>query len=78
MRSRFWIETTLSGSSAALFLLTLVWRDWIEALTGFDPDHGNGSLEFVMAAALLALALISARLARREYRQRLTDSPQIG
>lgn len=77
MRPRFWIETTLSASSAALFVLTLVWRNWIEAMTGFDPDHRNGSLEIVIAAALLALALISARLARREYRQRLTDRLQL-
>jgi len=39
VRGRFWLETALASLCGFLAVLTLVWRDWIEALTGFDLDH---------------------------------------
>jgi hypothetical protein len=48
--------------------LTLVWRDWIERLTGLDPDSGSGSVEWAIVAALLALAVWLITLATREWR----------
>jgi len=77
LRTRFWIESTISASSSALFLLTLFWRDWIEALTGFDPDHRSGLLEIAVAAALLAITLTSGHLARRDRRQDLKGRLQL-
>jgi hypothetical protein len=46
VRKRFWLEAGLAMLTGALAIITLFWRDWIEALTGFDPDHQNGSLEW--------------------------------
>ncbi|MDQ3935006.1 MAG: ABC transporter permease [Actinomycetota bacterium] len=69
LRTRSLIETALATASAALFALTLVFPEWIEATTGLDPDGGSGALEFAIAAALLLVAVGSALLARRGHRQ---------
>ena len=69
LQRRFRIEAILGGLSAVLFVLTLVFPAWIEALTGLEPDAGSGELEFLTAGALLLVALASALLARRDYRR---------
>jgi hypothetical protein len=65
----FWIEAVLAGVSGFLFLLTLVWRDWIEGVFGWDPDHHNGSLEWLLVAALLLCAVTFGALARTRWRR---------
>jgi hypothetical protein len=50
-----------------LGLLTIFWHDWIEALTGWDPDHGDGSAEWLVVAGLLAAAIVMGLLARRHW-----------
>ncbi len=67
LRTRFWIEAVVAGVGFALFVLTLVTREWIEILTGLDPDGGSGALEFGFAIALLSVATISATFARRTF-----------
>ena len=37
------IEVSLAVLTGILGVLTLLWRDWIEALTGWSPDHHSGS-----------------------------------
>lgn len=65
--TRYWIELALAVVGGLLFLLTLVSREWIEILTGWDPDGGSGALELAIALGLLAAAAVSALLARRDY-----------
>jgi len=65
--TRFWIEAVVAGIGALLFVLTLITREWIEILTGLDPDGGSGAVEFGLAIGLLAVAALSAWFARRTY-----------
>jgi hypothetical protein len=57
-----------------LFLLTLLWHDWIEAF-GFDPDHHSGLLEWSIVVTFLAMAMVSGTLARLEWLRPLKLSP---
>jgi hypothetical protein len=70
LRVMFWIESIAGGFAAALGLLTVFWRDWIEAVFGVDPDHHNGSLEWIVVIALFAIAAACGMLAR-VHRQRI-------
>lgn len=65
---RFWFEAAVGAVGTILFVLTLVTREWIEALTGWDPDGGSGALEILIATSLLAIATISILAARRTHR----------
>jgi hypothetical protein len=69
LRRRARCEIVLAGVGFGLFALTLVYPEWIEALTGFEPDAGSGALEFAVAGALLLVALVSAALASRDHRR---------
>lgn len=64
----FWIEVAVGAAACGLFLVSLVWRDWIELLTGAEPDGGGGAVEWSTVAALLATSLACSALARRGRR----------
>jgi hypothetical protein len=81
LRRRLRIESGLAVASAALFAVTFVFPDWIEALTGLNPDAGSGAAEFVVSAILLLGSVWAATLARRDHRRLAIDgrpSPQDG
>lgn len=67
--ARFWIEMIAAVVGSALFLLTLVSQEWIEELTGFSPDGGNGAFEVALPLVLLAIAASSSVAAIRVYRR---------
>jgi hypothetical protein len=46
----------LVWSCGGLALLTLFWPDWIERLTGYDPDQHEGSVEWLIMIAILSTA----------------------
>jgi hypothetical protein len=37
-------------------VFTIFWPDWIEALTGYDPDQHDGTVEWPIVLALLSSA----------------------
>lgn len=74
-RIRFWAETALASVTAALFLLTLVSREWIELFFGADPDGGNGSVEWVVVTVLLVACAASFGVARAEWRRSPVRAP---
>jgi hypothetical protein len=65
----FWIESVAGSVTGFLAILTLVWRDWIEGVFGYDPDHHNGSFEWELVIACALLTVLFAALARREWRR---------
>jgi hypothetical protein len=67
--ARFWFEAITGAVGLVLFIVTLFSREWIEELTGWDPDNGNGSLEIFIAFGLLAISAGSFFFARRDYRR---------
>ena len=69
VRARFWVEAGLALLSGCLALLTLFTRDWVEALTGFDPDQHDGSFEWMIVFGLFAAFLILSLAARAEWRR---------
>jgi hypothetical protein len=50
-------------------VLTLVWAEWIELLTGLDPDNGSGSAEWMIVAVSATAAISFAVLSRHEWRR---------
>jgi hypothetical protein len=63
------IEVLLATVSVALAVTTILWDEWIEFVFRVEPDRGDGSLERVIAAALLVLAFCFAVRARRTWRR---------
>ena len=81
LRVRFWVEAGLAALQAAAGtyapLFTLFTGDWIEALTGFDPDNHNGSFEWMIVAALALVCILLSIAARADWR-RLRSSALAG
>jgi hypothetical protein len=69
LKRRLNLETALAAATAVLAIVTLITREWIEALTGWDPDHGNGAVEWLIVAVLLAATVALGTLARSDYRR---------
>ena len=69
LRMQAKIETGIAILAGALFLLTLITREWIEALTGWDPDHGNGSLEWLIVIVLAVIAIALGMRARSDWQK---------
>jgi hypothetical protein len=69
MTMRLAIQLGLAVLSAVLFLVTLVWHDWIEVVFGVEPDQGSGALEWILVAALAVAAVLFGLLARAEWRR---------
>ena len=65
---RIRLEVILGVTAGLVSVVTLLWPDWIEAVTGASPDGGDGTLEWVVvgACALVSGALLV--LARTELR----------
>ena len=47
-RARFYVESALAVAFALVTALLLWHPDWIEVLTGADPDHGSGAAEWAL------------------------------
>jgi hypothetical protein len=71
VRIRFGVEVALAVLTAALAVLTLISREWIELLFGFDPDNGSGALEWAIVVALVIASAALALIARWDWRRHI-------
>lgn len=62
------IEIILSAVLAVATILTAVWPDWIEGLTGWDPDGGDGRAEWLIVVVLAVITVVVTVVARRDLR----------
>jgi hypothetical protein len=62
------LETAVALFAGMLGILTIFWHDWIEALTGWDPDQHNGTVEWIVVVGLLAVSAAIGLVARRHWR----------
>ncbi|MFI7407658.1 ABC transporter permease [Streptomyces sp. NPDC049627] len=69
VRMRAWVETVAAAICGILFVVTLVWRDWIERVFGVSPDLGSGALEWAIIVLALCATLAFSLLARSEWRR---------
>ena len=76
LNHRFWVEAIMATVSAAVFLVTLLWQDWIEIVFRADPDRHSGSLEWLIVAVAFAGTAIFSILAHAEWRRAPRAVPQ--
>jgi hypothetical protein len=69
VRPRFWLELTCGLLAIALFVTTLITREWIELIFGTGADGGSGTLELAITFGPLAVSLLSGGLAVDELRR---------
>jgi hypothetical protein len=69
MPRRVLAESTLAILATALAVVTAINAEWIEWLTGLDPDGGSGALEWGIVVVLSLGAVVAGALARRDLRR---------
>ncbi len=67
MRFRFWLEISMATVTGILFVITMIWRDWIEIVFNVSLDNGTGSFEWLIVGVLLAVTITLSVLARYEW-----------
>jgi hypothetical protein len=55
------LEMVVASCAGILGVLTIFWHDW-------DPDHHNGSVEWIIVVVLLAISVGIGLLARRDWK----------
>ncbi|GLS20326.1 hypothetical protein GCM10007874_33430 [Labrys miyagiensis] len=65
----FWVEVGLAAITGLLAFITPVFPDWIEVLTGWDPDQHDGSVEWTIVVGLFVVTIALIAAATYEWRR---------
>jgi H+/Cl- antiporter ClcA len=65
---RIGLETAIALFAGALGVLAVLSHDWIEGLTGWNPDQHSGAFEWLIVVVLLGIATVLGAVARRDWR----------
>jgi uncharacterized membrane protein len=68
-RRRFWLEIGLASVTGLLALITPIFPDWIEFVSGWDPDQHDGSVEWLIVVGLFVVTAVMLVLAALEWRR---------
>jgi uncharacterized membrane protein len=68
-RRVFWVEIGLAAITGVLALITPIFPDWIEVVSGWDPDQHDGSMERMIVFGLFVITLAMVALAAVEWRR---------
>src|ERR1700730_10565363 len=68
-RRLFWVEIGLAAIAGLLALITPIFPDWIEFVSGWDPDQHNGSVEWMIVVGLFVVTVVMVALAAIEWRR---------
>jgi hypothetical protein len=82
IRRLFWVQVSAATITGTLALTTAIapdWiaaaivQNWIELVSGWNPDHGDGSVEWLIiwfiTAGLCFVTVVLAAAAAREWRR---------
>jgi hypothetical protein len=69
VKIQVWLESTIAAVGGLLVILTLIWPDWIESVFGWSPDHGDGTVEWLIVAGLTGFTIACGLLARMSWRR---------
>ena len=69
LQARITIEALLAITCLVLAIVTIVDPEWIEELTGADPDAGSGTIEWLVVIGFGLASIILSRLAWRTARR---------
>ena len=69
LQRRLWLKTFIGAGTGVLSVVTPIWPDWIEAISGWDPDHHDGSAEWMIVTALLLVTATMLAMVAREWQQ---------
>jgi uncharacterized membrane protein len=75
-RRLFWVEVGLAAITGLLALVTPVFPDWIEVLTGWDPDQHDGSVEWMIVVGLFIVTIALVAAAALEWRRTTAAAPR--
>jgi hypothetical protein len=73
-RRRFWVETGLASIAGLLALITPIFPDWIEFVSGWDPDQRDGSVEWLIVVGLFLVTVVMFALTATEWRRTPVES----
>ena len=69
IRRRFWVDIALASITGVLAVITPVFPDWIELVSGWDPDRHGGSAEQLVVTGLCLVTMLTLVLAATEWRR---------